>query len=149
MSQQNRQDNSNQPKKPELDADIVKAIIEQQGKRIQLEEKQLQLEEKKLHHNSKLAELSMQHNADYLKSAPRDKRKLLRLQIIAVVVILVIVLFFIGYCLRIGKDEIVNKVIVLFTHTATLLIGLFIGKKIKRKEDERSNDDGPEEAEIV
>jgi hypothetical protein len=146
------QEQQEQPKaeyKGEVDSEVIRAIITQQSQKLHLEEKKFLLEEKNLEYNTRLAEQAMKFNSVFLKDAPKNGRKLLATQAMAASLILLIILSFIGYCLYIGKEEVVNKLIVFFTHSVTLILGLFIGRNIKKrdKNDDR-NEDMPQ-AEIV
>jgi hypothetical protein len=117
----------------ELDAEVVRSMVEQQKQKFKLEERQLMLEEKRLEHDIKLAELSLHHNATFLNNAPANHRKLILIQGLMLLALILVILAFIGYCLFLGKEDVVNKLVILFTHLTTLLIGLYLGKRAKTK----------------
>lgn len=128
--------------KEELNSEIIRSFIAQQGQSVHLEEKKLLLEEKRLEYNVRWIEQAMKYDSISSKDDSTNRRKLIFTQAFAGSLILIIIFSFIGYCLYIGKEEVVNKLIVFFTHSITLILGLFIGRKIRKKgKDNNENDD--------
>ena len=120
------------------------AILARQNQKLPLDEKNILLLGKIIEYEARLAEQALKNNSIYLQEAPKNKRRLIITQTIAAGFILLLILSFISYCLYIGKDEIVNKLIVFFTHTVTLTMGLFIGGKVQKKDKRQGdNDDSP------
>lgn len=123
---------SNQPPKSGFEREFFNSIIQQQKRRFDLEEKQIELEEKKLEYNTKLSELSLQYESEMQKNKSTNYRKVIITQGVIVAIIVILFLSFIGFALMIGKDAIVNQVIIFFTHLVTLLIGMFLGNKLNK-----------------
>ena len=126
------------------DSESDHSILARQEQKLQLDERNILLMGKKLEYEARLAEQTLKYKTIHLHEAPRNKRRLIITQTIAAGFILLLILSFISYCLYIGKDDTVNKLIVFFTHTVTLTIGLFIGGKVQKKEKGQSdNGDSP------
>ncbi|OYW17666.1 MAG: hypothetical protein B7Z54_07645, partial [Sphingobacteriales bacterium 12-47-4] len=88
--------------------------------------------EKKLEYNTKLSELSLKYEAEMQKNKSTNYRKVIITQGVIITIIVILFLSFIGFALMIGKDAIVNQVIIFFTHIVTLLIGMFLGNKLNK-----------------
>lgn len=129
------------------DSDSSDAILTQQNQNLPLEEKNILLMGKKLEYEARLVEQALKYKTIYLQEAPRNKRRLIITQTIAAGFILLLILSVISYCLYIGKDDMVNKLIVFFTHTVTLTIGLFIGGKVQKKSKGQSDNEDSSQAE--
>jgi len=136
--------NSQQPNKiPELDVEVIKAIVQQQSQKLQIEAARLKIEEKRLEQDGKLSEESLRLNGVLLQNAPKEHRKTTQLYIIGVGIFLLILLGFISICLYFDKEDFLLKFLEWISHFAALVIGFFVGrisKKVSKQSDATTTD---------
>lgn len=147
MSQNNKQ--TSQPAKFNLDEESVKALILQQGQKLQIEEKKLLIEQQRIVNDGKLAEKAMAHNAELLKNAPKDQRKLIVTVSVAIFVLILIILGFLGFCLYAGKDEFVKDFVGFMKYLFSAGIGVLVGRATKKGQSNSNKQSEIEDAEVL
>lgn len=138
---------NNQPQRTELNEDLLKAIIEQQSKKLQLDEQRLKLEEKRVDQDGKLAEQSLRFNSELLKDSPNQTRKTLTRLAWIIGIPFFLVLGILTLWMYMGKDELVYTCLKGGSYIATSVISFIIGQKSKSLKQEKAG--GIEEAEVL
>ena len=132
-----------------LDPEIIKAVIQQQNQKLQLEASRLKLEEKRLEQNSRLSEQSMLINMELLKNSPAEHRKTIALYCLFIFSLVLILLGFILFCLNNGKDEFINKFLNWLSHIIGIAAGYLVGRNTAKKKHTENNSPPIPEAEEI
>jgi ABC-type dipeptide/oligopeptide/nickel transport system permease component len=144
MSQQPK----NQPP-TQLDPSVIKAIVEQQGQKLQVELQRLKVDEKRLDQDARLAEKSMQYQAEFLKAQPSENRKTLTRIAYVVGGIVVIFLSFLGFLVYTGNKDFADSFLKFITYLVTSIVSFWIGKKSVSQKSSKNNSSDIEDAEII
>lgn len=145
----NQNNKQNQKSLPDLDPETIKAIVVQQGQKLQLEANKIRLEEKRLEQDGKLAERSIDMQSQLLKDYPAQQRKTILVVGAVIVVVILIFLLFILYCISQGKENFADKFLTWLSHIAGIVGGFFVGRISSKKNHGKQQPSGPEDAEIV
>jgi Flp pilus assembly protein TadB len=133
------QPQKNQPQSnTDLDPDIVKSWLQQQGLKLQIEQQRNEYDNKKLELDGKLAEKSIEHNAEILKAQPAENRKTITRLFWIVFGILVLVFGVLTLWLFIGKEEFAYKFLQGISYFATTAIGYYAGNSRKKSKEDNS-----------
>lgn len=126
---------------------IIENFLKIQSQKIQNEAKELGLREKELEASAKYSEKVLNHQADFLKSKPKEQRKTATRYAYIGAGFLVVFLLFCGYCLSIGKEDFVITLIQIVGYFATTALGYYFGRK--SKPDPSAGNDSTQDAEIL
>lgn len=137
MSQNQPEDNKRLP----VDPNIIKSFLENQ--KIELKNKQTDqsIRLKEIESNTKLAEKSMAMQERYMINSGPDFRKNITRVAYIVAGFLIIILFFLGLCLYLNKDQFAYKIGQGISYLISLVIGGFIGRKTAPKAVEGKTND--------
>lgn len=149
MTQNQQPSKNNKSQKYELDQETIKALVAQKGQELQNDAQRIRLEEKKLDHNGKLAQRSIELNAQLIKDYPAQQRKTILVVGAVIVVVILIFLLFILYCISQGKENFADKFLTWLSHIAGIVGGFFVGRISSKKNQGKQQPEGPEDAEIV
>lgn len=148
MPQQPQRNNQQPPAKTELNEEIIKSIIDQQSRRLQLDESRLRLEEKRVEQDGKFAEQSLKFNAEILKATPGETRKTATRLAWIIGGFVVLGLGFLTWWIHLGKEEFAYKFLQGLSYLATSVLSFLAGQKIKfKKGDNKSSE--IEDAEVI
>jgi hypothetical protein len=141
MSQQNRDQPHRQQSSGQVpvDAETLKALLQQQSQQLALEVRRISLDEKQLDAHTKLAEKSMAINADLLKNAPREHRRTTVTYGVIVLSFILIVVGFMVFCLVSDKQDFVKEILG-YLKNLTALVVTFIAGRYSHKSKKASDD---------
>lgn len=133
-----------QPKLNINDPALVQQIIELESRKLANQVQQYALREKELEHNARIAEKSLDYQAQYLQGKPVQDRWTIALIAGSAILLLGLFFFFIVYLVDHGHDDFAKGVLLLLSHT---LVGLGAYKAGNKK----THDSGQpfQEAEVV
>jgi hypothetical protein len=149
MSQPNQK--QPQPKK-ELEPEVIKAIVDQQTQKLQLEHQRLRLEEKRLDQNARLAEKAMEQQAAFLKEQPKEHRKTLTRIAYIVGGIIAMFLLFMGFLVYTGNKDFASDFLKVCSYIATSALSFWVGRKSKPQSQSNNTPTDPadiHDAEVV
>lgn len=151
MSQNRNQQPSQQSKIPEqLQPEVIKAIIEQQGQKIQLELQRIELEKLRLGQNTKLAEKAMENQSDFLKRQPSEERKTFTRIGYVVGGIIIVFLAFMGFLVYTGNKDFADSFLKFLTYLVTSIFSFVVGRKsVPENKSSKNKSDSIEDAEII
>lgn len=126
------------PGMPQPSTDILRQFMENESKKIAIQEKRFALEEANQQRQYDYACKALEAQKELLIAQPGENRKSLTRLFWVVAGIIVILLVFFGYCIYMGKEQVVLSVIkYLGTAVLSFVSGLLYGKS-KREQPVKS-----------
>ncbi len=151
MSSNNEKKQSNTPTKVSnelVSEDVVRQMVQNEATKIELQKQKLALQSKNLDKQHDFACKSLEAQREYNRITPKEKRKDFITAGIFIIILVVLILIFFGFC--IFKNQ-VDLVITILKYTLLIILsftgGTFYGKSKSTKKKKRVDDSIIEDAE--
>lgn len=105
--------------------DIIKQMLENESKKLALQEKRFILEEQNQKRQFDYACKSLEVQKEFLKDKPKEQRKTIVKVFMISILCLIVLLSFFGYCIYMGKEQIVVDVL---KYLGVAVLSFFSGK---------------------
>jgi len=131
-----------------LTEETLKQFLENQKAQISLDAENLKLKHEELRANTKLAEKSMELQANYLARQPSEGRKSLTRMAYVIGGIILLFFIFIAYCLNLGKEGFIVGFLKNVGYLITTALGYWMGRK-EKKDNNKKSEDSIQEVETI
>lgn len=113
----------------DISPETIHSMVEVQKMRVQNEAASISFKEKELAANVELGKLQIGHQAEIEKRRPNENRKSFALVFGGVIIILLIVLGFLGWCMSMGKEQFVIEFLKYSLYPISAGGGYWFGRK--------------------
>ena len=140
MSNQKNNPQGGNPKKPEVNAELLNKFLEVQKQEVLNESKRIELRKQEMNLNTKLAERSIDAQLTVMQFQPAEKRKARQQIFWFSAFVIIIILAFLSGCLYLDKEDFAKYFLGGVFYLASIAISFYVGRKSKKNSGKEGED---------